>query len=199
MSKKLKNYPDPMEVVNKYGADCVRLFLVNSPVVRGDNLRFREEGVREILSGVILKWINSLNFYLGQAELYEQGTGRKFIYDPARPKSRNVMDRWILASCQTLIQHVDQEMAGEWLHFPVIDNSGADGLAYRLYTVIPRLLDLIADLTNWYIRFNRTRLKGSGGEEDTLAALNTLYEALFTLCLTMVGYPFRQYQSCQLT
>lgn len=65
----------------------------------------------------------------------------------------------------------------------------ADELAYRLYTVIPTLLELIADLTNWYIRFNRTRLKGSGGEEDTLSALNTLYETLFTLCLTMVSYP----------
>lgn len=64
-------------------------------------------------------------------------------------------------------------------------------LAYRLYTVIPRLLDLINDLTNYYIRFNRTRLKGSGGVEDTKAALTTLYEALFTLCLTMSSFtPF---------
>lgn len=60
--------------------------------------------------------------------------------------------------------------------------------AYRLYTVIPRLLDLVLDLTNWYIRFNRTRLKGAGGVEDTKAALTTLYESLFTLCLTLVGH-----------
>lgn len=60
-------------------------------------------------------------------------------------------------------------------------------LAYRLYTVIPQLLDLISDLTNWYIRFNRTRLKGANGPEDTCAALNTLYETLLTLCLTMVS------------
>ena len=113
MSKKLKNYPDPMEIVNKYGADCVRLFLVNSPVVRGENLRFREEGVREILANVILKWINSLNFYLGQVELFEQTTGEKFVYNHDAPKSTNVMDRWILATCQTLIQHVETEMAGE--------------------------------------------------------------------------------------
>jgi isoleucyl-tRNA synthetase len=116
MSKKLKNYPDPMEIVNKYGADAVRLFLVNSPVVRGDNLRFREEGVREILTNVLLKWINSLNFYLGQVELYERASGKKFVNDHDAPKSKNVMDRWILASCQTLIQHVDQEMAGELLY-----------------------------------------------------------------------------------
>jgi isoleucyl-tRNA synthetase len=112
MSKKLKNYPDPMEVVSKYGADCVRLFLVNSPVVRADNLRFREEGVREVLSNVILKWINSLNFYLGQVELLAHA-GEKFVYDHDAPKSTNVLDRWILASCQTLIKHVNQEMAGE--------------------------------------------------------------------------------------
>jgi isoleucyl-tRNA synthetase len=63
--------------------------------------------------------------------------------------------------------------------------------AYRLYTVIPRLLDLISDLTNWYIRFNRSRLKGSGGVEDTKAALHSLYEALFTLTLTLSSFtPF---------
>jgi isoleucyl-tRNA synthetase len=113
MSKKLKNYPDPMEVVGKYGADCVRLFLVNSPVVRGDNLRFREEGVKDILTNVILKWINSLNFYLGAVELFDQAIGSKFVYDHDAKKSGNVMDRWILARCQSLIQHVSEEMAGE--------------------------------------------------------------------------------------
>lgn len=186
MSKKLKNYPDPVNVIEKYGADSVRLFLINSPVVRGDNLRFREEGVRDVLSNVILKWINSLNFYLNQVELFDQQTGGKFMYDHDAPKSTNVFDRWILARCQTLIKLVDQEMS-----------------AYRLYTVIPRLLDLIADLTNWYIRFNRRRLKGELGVEDTKAALNSLYEALYTLCLTMSSFtPFTcemVYQSLRAT
>jgi isoleucyl-tRNA synthetase len=59
--------------------------------------------------------------------------------------------------------------------------------AYRLYTVIPRLLLLIDELTNWYIRFNRARLKGEGGPEDTVSALNTLFETLLTLCKTMVS------------
>ena len=80
------------------------------------------------------------------------------------------MDRWILARCQSLIKLVREEMA-----------------AYRLYTIIPRLLDLVDELTNWYIRFNRQRLKGAEGKEDTVAALNTLFETLFTLCRTMVG------------
>lgn len=56
MSKRKKNYPDPMEIVNKYGADALRLYLINSPVVRAENLRFKEEGVRDLLKDVFLPW-----------------------------------------------------------------------------------------------------------------------------------------------
>nr|NVI69494.1 Isoleucyl-tRNA synthetase [Cucujiformia] len=58
MSKSKKNYPDPMEVVHKYGADALRLYLINSPVVRAENLRFKEEGVRDIIKDVFLPWYN---------------------------------------------------------------------------------------------------------------------------------------------
>nr|NVI69486.1 Isoleucyl-tRNA synthetase [Cucujiformia] len=56
MSKRKKNYPDPMEVVNKFGADALRLYLISSPVVRAENLRFKEEGVRDIIKDVFLPW-----------------------------------------------------------------------------------------------------------------------------------------------
>jgi isoleucyl-tRNA synthetase len=56
MSKSKKNYPNPMDVVNKYGADAVRLYLINSPVVRAENLRFKEEGVKDLLKDVFLPW-----------------------------------------------------------------------------------------------------------------------------------------------
>jgi len=99
--------------------------------------------------------------------------GIEFRYNPHATVT-NVMDRWILARCQSLIRLVGEEMG-----------------AYRLYTIIPRLLDLVDELTNWYIRFNRKRLKGENGQEDTVAALNTLFETLFTLCRTMSSYtPF---------
>jgi isoleucyl-tRNA synthetase len=147
-----------------------RMFLVNSPIVRGDNLRFREEGVREVISRVLLPWLNSFRFFLGQVALLKKALGHEFRYDAHAPVSNNVMDRWILARCQSLIKLVKEEMA-----------------AYRLYTIIPRLLDLIDELTNWYIRFNRRRLKGEDGLEDTVVALNTLFETLFTLCRTMVS------------
>ena len=64
-------------------------------------------------------------------------------------------------------------------------------LAYRLYTVVPKLLELIDNTTNWYIRFNRKRLKGENGLDDTLHALNTLFEVLFTLCRGLAPFtPF---------
>lgn len=59
--------------------------------------------------------------------------------------------------------------------------------AYRLYTVVDRMLELIDELTNWYIRFNRRRLKGENGPEDAVAALQTLFETLFTLSRTLVS------------
>ncbi|KAL9711554.1 isoleucine--tRNA ligase [Leucoagaricus gongylophorus] len=174
MSKSLKNYPDPNVIIDRYGADATRMFLVNSPIVRGDNLRFREEGVREVISRVLLPWLNSFRFFLGHVALLKKTSNIDFQYNPKAPLPNNVMDRWILARCQSLIRLVREEMA-----------------AYRLYTIIPRLLDLIDELTNWYIRFNRKRLKGEDGVEDTVAALNTLFETLFTLCRTMSSYtPF---------
>ena len=146
------------------------MYLVNSPVTRAENLRFREAGVRDVISRVLLPWINSFRFFLGHVNLYKKTTGLEFKYDPHASRSENVMDRWILARCQSLIKLVREEMA-----------------AYRLYTIVPRLLDLVDELTNWYIRFNRRRLKGEDGQEDTVIALNTLFETLFTLCRTMVG------------
>ncbi|KAF5380477.1 hypothetical protein D9615_004551 [Tricholomella constricta] len=167
MSKSLRNYPDPNLIIDK-------MFLVNSPIVRGDNLRFREEGVREVISRVLLPWLNSFRFFLGHVSLLKKAAGVDFKYNAHAPVPNNVMDRWILARCQSLIKLVREEMA-----------------AYRLYTIIPRLLDLVDELTNWYIRFNRKRLKGEDGKEDTIAALNTLFETLFTLCRTMSSYtPF---------
>ncbi|KAI9671543.1 MAG: isoleucine--tRNA ligase [Caeruleum heppii] len=175
MSKRLKNYPDPSLVMKEYGADALRLYLINSPVVRAESLRFKESGVKEVVTKVLLPLWNSYKFFEGQAALLKKVEGRDFIFEPDSNKSNeNVMDRWILASCQSLLLFVDQEMA-----------------AYRLYTVVPRLLGLIDNLTNWYIRFNRKRLKGDLGVEETLRALNTLFEVLFFLVRCLAPFiPF---------
>ncbi|ROT37687.1 isoleucyl-tRNA synthetase [Sodiomyces alkalinus F11] len=179
MSKSLKNYPDPSSVINEYGSDALRLYLINSPVVRAEPLRFKESGVKEVVSKVLLPLWNSYRFFYEQALLYKKNTGEEFTADPSFTEGKgleNVMDRWILADCQSMLQFIDQEMAG-----------------YRLYTVVPRLLQVLDNLTNWYIRFNRKRLKGVAGLgiEDTKAALNTLLQVLYTLVRALAPFtPF---------
>jgi isoleucyl-tRNA synthetase len=175
MSKRLKNYPDPAVVLDKYGADALRLYLINSPVVRGEPLRFKESGVKDIISRVLLPLWNSYNFFEQQVQLLKKIENKDFMWNPDTEKTNtNVMDKWILANIQSLLKFVNKEMAG-----------------YRLYTVVPRLLGLIDDTTNWYIRFNRSRLKGAFGVDDTLHALNTLFEVLYTLCRGLAPFtPF---------
>ena len=175
MSKRLKNYPDPVEVIDKYGADALRLYMINSPVVKGEELRFKEAGVKEIVSKVLLPLYNSYNFFKDQVSLLQKFEQVEFTFDPkAETTNTNVMDRWILASTQTLLEYVNAEMAG-----------------YRLYTVVPGLLELLEDTTNWYIKFNRKRFKGELGRDDTIHALNTLFEVLFTLVRALAPFtPF---------
>lgn len=81
MSKRKKNYPDPMEVVNKHGADALRLYLINSPVVRGENLRFREEGVEQVLKDVLLPWFNGYRFLFDNILTYEKVIKYSFYFD----------------------------------------------------------------------------------------------------------------------
>ncbi|KAJ2805982.1 isoleucine--tRNA ligase [Coemansia guatemalensis] len=173
MSKRLKNYPDPAEILDDFGADSLRLYLINSPVVRTETLKFKREGVKEIVSRVLLPWFNAFRFFGTQVPVLKKDFGIDYVFDSAN-RSENIMDRWMLASVQSLIQFVHEEMT-----------------AYRLYTVVPRLLGMIDQLTNWYVRFNRLRLKGKNGAADTTHALNTLFEVLLTMCRLMAPFtPF---------
>lgn len=64
MSKRLKNYPDPVEVAKTYGADALRLYLVNSPVVRAEALKFKESGVKDVLKDALIPWFNAYKFLI---------------------------------------------------------------------------------------------------------------------------------------
>lgn len=173
MSKSLKNFPDPNIVLERYGSDALRLYLINSPVLKAESLKFKEEGVKEVVSKVLLPWWNSFKFLEGQIALLKKTSDIDFVFKP-HLKSDNVMDRWILASLQSLVGFIHEEMS-----------------SYKLYTVVSRLLDFIDELTNWYIRFNRRRLKGENGVEDATKALNTLFDALFTFVRAMAPFtPF---------
>ncbi|KAK9932608.1 hypothetical protein M0R45_019838 [Rubus argutus] len=167
MSKSLKNYPSPMEVIDQYGADAVRLYLINSPVVRAEPLRFKKEGVYGVVKDVFLPWYNAYRFLVQNAKRLEVEGFASFVpVDQATlQKSSNVLDQWINSATQSLVYFVRQEMNG-----------------YRLYTVVPYLLKFLDNLTNIYVRCNRKRLKGRTGEEDCRVALSTLYNVLLVSC-----------------
>jgi len=177
MSKRLKNYPDPGVVVDKYGADALRLYLINSPVVRAEPLRFQEAGVHDVVKTVCLPWFHAYRFLVENVLRYEaeQKGNNKFSVDLNTPvRTTNVMDLWILSAFQSLLTFVHQEMA-----------------AYRLYTVVPKLLLFIDQLTNWYVRMNRQRLKGKFGVMESEASLTTLTHVLINLCMLMAPFtPF---------
>uniref|UniRef100_A0A6Q2X8F8 Isoleucine--tRNA ligase, cytoplasmic n=1 Tax=Esox lucius TaxID=8010 RepID=A0A6Q2X8F8_ESOLU len=185
MSKRKKNYPDPGVVVKNYGADALRLYLINSPVVRAENLRFKEEGVRDVLKDVFLPWYNAYRFLIQNVQRLHKEEGIAFLYNESTAKhSDNIMDRWIQSFTQSLIQFFKAEMD-----------------AYRLYTVVPKLVKFVDMLTNWYVRTNRRRLKGESGTEDCLWALESLFSVLFSMCRLMAPFtPFiteMMYQNLQ--
>ncbi|KAF7634836.1 hypothetical protein Mgra_00005730 [Meloidogyne graminicola] len=177
MSKSKKNYPDPMEIVEKYGADALRLYLINSPVVRGENLRFQEEGVAEVVKQVLGPWLNAYKFVSLAINKYETDSGKQFVlYSKG---FTNLMDKWILSFTNSLISFVSKEMK-----------------EYRLYTVVSPLVNYFDILTNTFIRLNRSRIKGTATKiedkgEDQLFAISTLIHVILQITRLMAPFtPF---------
>ena len=162
MSKSLKNYPDPSHVLDEFGADALRAYLINSPVVRADPLRFSEEGVREVVRTVLFPWWNSLSFFTTYAEADSITEADLAAAPPV--EDRPEIDRWILSVLQSLISRVNEEME-----------------AYRLFAVTPPIVGFVEHLTNWYIRRTRRRFwarREQADQSDKLAAFATLHEVL---------------------
>ncbi|MCE3010605.1 MAG: isoleucine--tRNA ligase [Proteobacteria bacterium] len=168
MSKSLRNYPDPMEVLQQHGADALRLYLIDSPVVKAQELKFSEKGVYDIVRKILLRWWNSYSFYVNYANI------DGFIPKGHAKKSPNILDQWVLSKLNGLIENTRREMD-----------------AYRLYNVVPELLQFIEDLTNTYIRFNRSHFWEQGMSEQKRYAYETLFEVLMTLSRLMAPFaPF---------
>ena len=171
MSKSKKNYPDPNKVLEEIGADALRAYLIDSPVVRAEPLKFSESGLKEIVRTVVLPYWNALSFFTTYASV--DG------WDPRRAAARPVaqraeIDRWIMSVMQSLIRDVNAEME-----------------AYRLYNVVPRLVRFIDDLTNWYIRSSRSRFWKNDHAADQGDAYATLYTVLTTFAQVLAPFmPF---------
>lgn len=161
MSKRLQNYPDPMEVVEKYGADALRLYLLTSPVVQAENLNFSEDGVDEMAKKNIGRLNNVLSFYT----LYEDKTERSNT-------SANILDQWILARLKELISETTKGYE-----------------KYELDKATRPLALFIDDLSVWYLRRSRDRFKEEGSEKTE--ALATLRYTLYVLSIvTAPAMPF---------
>ena len=170
MSKRLKNYPDPMEVMDQHGADALRLYMINSPVIRGEELKFAEVGVKEIVRRVFLKWWNAYSFF----DSYAKIDGYTGTETESAPQPANILDRWIISRAQSLLATIEKEMED-----------------YRLYNVVPGVLQFIEELTNTYIRLNRSRFWDEGFSDDKREAFDTLYYVLTTLSKVMAPFaPF---------
>ncbi|WP_406716369.1 isoleucine--tRNA ligase [Trueperella pyogenes] len=162
-SKSLRNYPDPMEMYNKYGSDAVRWMLMSSPVLRGGNLVVSEESIREAMRHVILPLWNTWYFFALYAGTCNKGEGYVAspinVHDAAVLADLDVMDRYLLARTKLVADAVKTHL--DDLDIPAATQE------------VRGFIDL---LTNWYVRTSRDRF----WNEDK-AAFDTLYTALEAL------------------
>ena len=162
MSKSVGNYTDPEKLMQEHGADALRLYLINSGLVRGEEQRFMDAGVRDMTRRALLPWLNCYRFLDLYSGIDEWSTTHMEF------ENSTILDRWILSRLQTLKLSIAREME-----------------RYRLDNVVPQLFAFIEDLTNWYIRLNRSRYWGEGLGDDKKAAYSTLYVAVYDLTLAM--------------
>jgi isoleucyl-tRNA synthetase len=183
MSKRLKNYPDPSDVINRHGADALRFALMSSPVVRAEEMRFSEKPVEEAVRAVLLPLWNVYSFFV----TYANAAG----FEPmiTRRHSDHPLDCWIRAEAQDLVNRMTKQLD-----------------RYDLSAGCAEIHDTIDALTNWYVRLSRRRFAGKGevDEEDTspaalicdhkeecFAALGTLYDVLLTISQVLAPFcPF---------
>jgi isoleucyl-tRNA synthetase len=168
MSKRLQNYPDPMVVMDSYGADAMRLCLLSSPVVRAEDLRFSEQSVREIMRTVIIPLWNAYSFLV----TYARVDGWEPQGEAAPPASpANVLDQWVLSRLEATTAELRESMDG-----------------YDLQRAAQRYADFIEELTNWYIRRSRRRFWKSSNDVDKAEAYQTLHYVLVTF--SQLAAPF---------
>lgn len=168
MSKRLRNYPDPLEVIHQYGADAIRLYMLNSPAVKGEDLSFSKNGVELVLRQVMLPLWNAYSFFVMYARLY-QWKPKSF-----KPKPEASIDQWIISLLHRLIHEVELGMDD-----------------YDLSRAVEPFVAFIDQLTNWYIRRCRRRFWEDQDTPDRHQAFETLYYILLELTKIAASYiPF---------
>ncbi|MBF8262892.1 MAG: ileS [Parachlamydiales bacterium] len=155
MSKRLRNYPDPEMLIDKCGADAVRLYMLQSPAVHAEDMRFSEKGVEHILRQILIPLWNSFVFLSTYAKIYHWQP-ESIQHPPAA-----LIDRWILTMSQKMVCDVTAALD-----------------AYTLDRAIEPLVGYVDQLTNWYIRRCRSRFWADENTQDRREAFTTLYTVL---------------------
>ncbi len=162
MSKSLRNYTDPMDVINTHGADALRYYLMQSPVVQGEDLKYSDMGVVQVLKTIIIPIWNTYSFFITYANL-----------DNVNPKGdvtqiENPLDVWIVSETERLVG----------LMRNALDR-------YDVRSALEPVDDYIDMLSNWYVRRSRRRFWRSDNDQDKILAYETLYYCLSTFCFLL--------------
>lgn len=168
MSKRLRNYPDPMEVIQQYGADAIRLYMLNSSAVKAEDLSFAKIGVELILRQVLLPYWNAYSFFVTYARIYGWKPSK------AIPQTDQAIDQWLISLLHKLVHQVEEGMN-----------------EYDLSRAVEPFVAFIDQLTNWYIRRSRRRFWEEKATPDRNQAFETLYYVVLELSKIAASYiPF---------
>ena len=170
MSKKLGNYPDLNHVFNDYGADALRYYLFESPVISGETVAINEKSIIDAQRNVFMTLLNSYKFFKTYSEIDDWQPPKQL----AEPKTDQPLDKWMISRLNQTIEEVTKQ---------------AD--AYDIPKAVRPLRKLIDDLSNWYIRRSRRRFWKSENDSDKQAAYEVLWYVLLRTCQIMAPWaPF---------
>jgi isoleucyl-tRNA synthetase len=160
MSKNFKNYPDPKTMLSTYGGDALRLYLLSTPVMKGEDIRISEEEYRNQVRGLMLVLWNVYKFYVTYANV----SG----YTPTKQSiSTNILDQWIVSRKNVLVQDVTQALD-----------------AYDTVSAIMHIQHFVDDLSTWWLRRSRDRMSAANeNADDREMAFFTMQSVLQTVCL----------------
>ncbi|MFH1956825.1 MAG: isoleucine--tRNA ligase [Patescibacteria group bacterium] len=154
LSKKLRNYTEPEEIMEKFGADALRFYLLSSTAI-GEDYLFDDKGVQESMRKITANLYNSVNFF----KTYANSESREL-----KVESSNILDQWILARLQKAINDVSENMD-----------------KYDLTRSSRVFIDLLDDLSNWHIRRSRSRFQHNEDEKDYESAVSVLHYVLIEI------------------
>jgi len=171
MSKKLKNYTDPMVLMDKYSADSFRFLILTSPLTNGENFSLADKDVGDVARKLSMVW-NMYDFFTMYAEVDKWEFDGK-LTDPSN-KLTNPLDQWIVSRLHQLIKEVGDELNNN-------DISNAT----------KPILPFIEDASNWYVRRSRRRFWKTGDDKDKNNAYKTLHYVLVQLSIVLAPFtPF---------